>query len=86
MSTLSKNLDLTLTEVVISSPSLSSSTAVLSPLEQFEIRDLLNLDAPIIGNLHLSITNIGFYLTVGAFFIFMLNILSTNYNKLVSNS
>jgi F-type H+-transporting ATPase subunit a len=86
MTILSKNLDLTLTEVVKSSPSLSSSTAVLSPLEQFEIRDLLNLDAPIIGNLHLSITNIGFYLIVGAFFIFTLNILSTNYNKLVSNS
>jgi F-type H+-transporting ATPase subunit a len=85
MSTLSKNLDLTLTEVVISSPSLSSSTAVLSPLEQFEIRDLLNLDAPILGNLHLSITNIGFYLMVGAFFIFVLHVLSTNYNKLVSN-
>jgi F-type H+-transporting ATPase subunit a len=85
MTILSKNLDLTLTEVVKSS-SLSSSTAVLSPLEQFEIRDLLNLDAPIIGNLHLSITNIGFYLIVGAFFIFTLNILSTNYNKLVSNS
>jgi len=57
---------------------------ILSPLEQFEIRDLLSLDA--LGNLHLSITNIGFYLTVGAVFIFMLNILSTNYNKLVSNS
>jgi F-type H+-transporting ATPase subunit a len=57
---------------------------ILSPLEQFEIRDLLSLDA--LGNLHISITNIGFYLTVGAFFIFMLNILSTNYNKLVSNN
>jgi F-type H+-transporting ATPase subunit a len=57
---------------------------ILSPLEQFEIRDLLSLDA--LGNLHISITNIGFYLTVGAFFIFMLNILSTNYNKLVSNT
>jgi F-type H+-transporting ATPase subunit a len=57
---------------------------ILSPLEQFEIRDLLSLDA--LGNLHISITNIGFYLTVGAIFIFMLNILSTNYNKLVSNN
>jgi F-type H+-transporting ATPase subunit a len=57
---------------------------ILSPLEQFEIRDLLSLDA--LGNLHISITNIGFYLTVGAFFIFMINILSTNYNKLVSNN
>ncbi len=59
---------------------------ILSPLTQFEIRDLLSLDAPILGNLHISITNIGFYLTVGAFFILALNLLSTNYNKLVSNN
>lgn len=57
---------------------------ILSPLEQFEIRDLLSLN--LLGNLHLSVTNIGFYLTVSAFFIFLLNILSTNYNKLVSNT
>jgi len=55
-----------------------------SPLEQFEIRDLLSLDA--LGNLHISITNIGFYLTVGFFFILVLSLLSTNYDKLVSNS
>ena len=30
---------------------------ILSPLDQFEIRDLLSLDAPIFGNLHISITN-----------------------------
>lgn len=59
---------------------------ILSPLNQFEIRDLLSLDAPILGNLHISITNIGFYLTIGLFFILALNILSTNYNKLVSNN
>lgn len=59
---------------------------ISSPLTQFEIRDLLSLDAPIIGNLHISITNIGLYLTIGALFILILNLLSTNYNKLVSNN
>lgn len=59
---------------------------ILSPLTQFEIRDLLSLDAPIIGNLHLSITNIGLYLTIGALFLLVINLLSTNYNKLVSNN
>jgi F-type H+-transporting ATPase subunit a len=59
---------------------------ILSPLNQFEIRDLLSLEAPILGNLHLSLTNIGFFLTIGAFFILALSILSTNYNKLVSNN
>ena len=58
----------------------------LSPLNQFEIRDLINIDTPILGNLHISITNIGFYLTVGALFLLVINVLSTNYNKLVSNN
>jgi len=59
---------------------------IISPLNQFEIRDLLSLDAPILGNIHLSITNIGLYLMIGAFFILALNLLSTNYNKLVGNN
>ncbi|GAA5135748.1 hypothetical protein GCM10023339_73910 [Alloalcanivorax gelatiniphagus] len=42
--------------------------------------------ALIFGNLHISITNIGFYLTIGGLFILIMNILSTNYNKLVSNN
>lgn len=56
-----------------------------SPLEQFEIRDLLSLEAPILGDIRISITNIGLYLTIAGLFILLLNILSTNYNKLVSN-
>jgi F-type H+-transporting ATPase subunit a len=59
---------------------------ILSPLDQFEIRDLLSLDAAILGNLHLSITNTGLYLTIGTLFILVLGILSTNYNKLVSDN
>jgi F-type H+-transporting ATPase subunit a len=41
-------------------------TEILNPLSQFEITDLLALDTPLIGNIHLSITNIGFYLIAGA--------------------
>ena len=37
-----------------------------SPLSQFEIRDLISIDTPVLGNLHISMTNIGFYLTIGA--------------------
>jgi hypothetical protein len=59
---------------------------ITSPLDQFEIRDLLSLDAPILANLHLSITNIGFYLTTGMTIVLVLNLLSTNYNKIVSNN
>lgn len=60
-------------------------THITSPLDQFEIRDLLSIDAPVLGNLHISITNIGLYLTIGAFIILSLNVLATNYNKVVSN-
>jgi len=57
---------------------------IASPLNQFEIRDLLSLD--VLGNIHLSVTNIGLYLTIGAFFLLIINLLSTNYNKVVSNN
>jgi F-type H+-transporting ATPase subunit a len=59
---------------------------IISPLDQFEIRDLLSIDAPILGNLHISITNIGLFLMIGLLFILVLNILSTNYNRLVGNN
>ena len=57
-----------------------------SPLDQFEVRNLISLDAPILANIHLSITNIGLYLTIGAFIALTLNLLATNYNKVLYNS
>ena len=56
-----------------------------SPLDQFEIRNLLSIEAPIFANIQISLTNIGLYLTIGAFLVLSLNILATNYNKIVSN-
>jgi F-type H+-transporting ATPase subunit a len=61
-------------------------THVTTPLDQFEIRNLLSLDAPILGNLHISLTNIGLYLTIGTIIILGLNLLATNYNKVISNN
>ena len=57
-----------------------------SPLDQFEIRDLLSINAPILGNLHLSLTNIGLYLIIATCLVLSLNVLATNFNKLVSNN
>ena len=57
-----------------------------SPLDQFEVRDLLSLDAPLLGNTHFSITNIGLYLTIGATIAFLFKALATNYNRVVSNN
>jgi F-type H+-transporting ATPase subunit a len=56
-----------------------------SPLDQFEVRDLLSLDAPILANLHLSITNIALYLMIATYLTLILNLLTTNYNKILSN-
>ena len=60
-------------------------TEISSPLDQFEIRNLLSLDAPILANIHISLTNIGLYLIVGMLLILSLNNLATNYNKIVSD-
>lgn len=59
---------------------------ILSPLDQFEIRNLISLDAPILGNLSLSLTNIGLYLTIGGYLVFILSIVATNNERIISNS
>ena len=58
---------------------------VASPIDQFDIRNLLSLDVPILANLHLSITNIGLYLTIAALITLCMNILATNYNKIIAD-
>jgi len=42
-----------------------------SPLDQFEIRDLISLDLPVLANIHLSLTNIGLYISA-AFIIIVI--------------
>ena len=71
---------------LVTNTELNYNTVVFSPLEQFEIRNLLSFDASILGGINLSITNIGLYLTIGALIILTLNILATNYNKIGSNN
>jgi hypothetical protein len=59
---------------------------IISPLDQFEIRSLISLDAPLLGNMHISLTNIGLYLIIGTFLVFSFSIIATNYSKVVSNN
>jgi F-type H+-transporting ATPase subunit a len=59
---------------------------VASPLDQFEIRNLLSIEAPILGDINISITNIGLYLLISTFIILTASVLTTNYNKIISNS
>ncbi len=61
------------------------STYFTNPLSQFEIRDFFNIKFSFLNNLQLSLTNIGLYLIIGASFILLINLLSTNYNKLIGN-
>ena len=58
---------------------------ILSPLDQFEIKNLINLELNILGNIQISLTNIGLYLTLSATIVLILNLLATNYNKIISN-
>lgn len=57
-----------------------------SPLDQFAIRNLLSIEAPILGDTSFSLTNIGLYLTISTFIIIVLYLISNNYNKVVSNN
>lgn len=65
---------------------ISYFTGIISPLDQFEIRNLLSLEAPVLGNMNISITNIGLYLVLSTFIILTASVLTTNYNKIISNS
>jgi F-type H+-transporting ATPase subunit a len=58
---------------------------IISPLDQFEVRDLISINAPIFLNTHISITNIGLYITLAGLVAILLNILGTS-NKLVFNN
>ena len=59
---------------------------IISPLDQFEIRNLVSLDAPVLGNLSISLTNIGLYLTIAGVLVFTISLLSNNNNRVVSNA
>ena len=58
---------------------------IFSPLDQFEIRDLLSIDIPLLLNLRISVTNIGLYLTIAATIVLCLSLLASNETKVVSN-
>ncbi len=53
-----------------------------SPVDQFELRNLISIDAPILGDLFISLTNIGLYLTISSFLVLILNLIGNN-NKIV---
>lgn len=60
-------------------------TSILSPLDQFSIRDLLSLEAPVLGDLHISLTNMSLYLMIAGYLVFVLNTVSNNMGRVLPN-
>ena len=58
---------------------------IYSPLDQFEIRNLFSIDTPLLGNINLSVTNIGLYMAIAGFIVFSISILATNFSRLTPN-
>lgn len=65
---------------------LNNNLLIASPLDQFEIRSFLSLEAPLLANLHIFLSNIAFYLTIAAFISYLVNLLARNYNIIVANA
>jgi len=59
---------------------------ILSPLSQFEVVNLIGVSAPIIGNLHINLTNLTLYSIFIVIIITGLHIYGNNDSKLIPNS
>jgi len=59
---------------------------ITAPLDQFEIRDLIGIGAPILADMHISLTNISFYLIISFFILLNFNLFSNNLNRLIPNN
>ena len=57
-----------------------------NPLDQFEIRELLTIDGPLLLNIHISLINISLYIIIITLIILNFNIINSNLNKIVPNS
>ena len=53
-----------------------------SPLEQFEVTSLIGINAPILGNLNITLTNLGLYSVLVLFLVIGLHYIGNNNKKL----
>jgi len=60
-----------------------SSLFILSPLSQFEVNSLIGFNAPILGYLNLSLSNLGLYTIFALIIILGLHIYGNNDSKLI---
>ena len=59
---------------------------IISPLDQFFLRNLFSIDTPLLANINLSITNIGLYMTMAGFIAFYFSVLATNRSRISANT
>jgi F-type H+-transporting ATPase subunit a len=59
---------------------------IFSPLSQFEVSNLIGVNAPILGNLHLNLTNLSLYSIFVFLTILGLHIYANNDNKIIPNN
>ena len=59
---------------------------ISSPLDQFEIRDYIIIDAPILANIHISLTNITLYLFIALIIITSLFGITNKFPKFINKN
>jgi len=59
---------------------------IFSPLSQFEVTNLIGVNAPILGNLHLNLTNLSLYSIFVLLTILGLHMYANNDNKIIPNN
>jgi len=69
--------------IVIPSCLIDTNIIVNSPLEQFEVNNLLSLQIPILGYITLTLTNLALYSILVLIIIIGLHVISNNDNKLI---
>jgi len=63
--------------------SLVENFNIISPLDQFEVVNLIGINAPILGYINLSLTNLGLYSLLILSVIVSLHYFSNNNNKII---
>jgi F-type H+-transporting ATPase subunit a len=63
--------------------SIKSDLYINSPLEQFEVVDLISLNAPIFNYFNIALTNFALYSLITLFVILALHLYANNENKLI---
>ncbi len=56
---------------------------ISSPLDQFEVVNLIGINAPILGHLNLSLTNLGLYSGIVLTFIVSLHVITLNQKNII---